>query len=303
MVEAITIKNLVKEYPKVTAVNNLSLSIKEGDFFGLLGRNGAGKTTTIHIITGLANKTSGEVKLFGKDVVKEYKEARALIGLVPQEFNFDQFETVYNILYFNAGYFGIPKKERLPIIEKILKELDLWEKRDSKAITLSGGMKRKLMIGRALIHSPKILILDEPTAGVDVETRKLMYNYFRDLNKKGITILLTTHYLEEAEELCNKIAIINKGEIIKVDEKKNLLKLMDKDKVRIILKEPIKKIPPSLSSFSAKLYDKTIVLNISTKDDLWNKLLKTIQELNLSIEKIETSEAKLEDIFLELTKK
>ncbi|MDP3698888.1 MAG: ABC transporter ATP-binding protein [Nanoarchaeota archaeon] len=178
----------------------------------------------MQILTGLCNKTSGEVSLFNKDVYQDYVEARQLIGLVPQDFNFDIFEKVYNILYYNAGYFWIPAKERPARIEKILKDLGLWEKKDAMAMQLSGGMKRKLMIARALIHQPKILILDEPTAGVDVETRKTMWEYLKKLNKDGTTILLTTHYLEEAEALCERIAIINKGKIIKLDTKQALLK-------------------------------------------------------------------------------
>ena len=221
---AISIKDLVKTYPNVEALKGVSLEIKKGEFFALLGPNGAGKTTLIQILTGLCNKTSGEVSLFNKDVYQDYVEARQLIGLVPQDFNFDIFEKVYNILYYNAGYFWIPAKERKPRIEKILKDLNLWEKKDAMAMQLSGGMKRKLMIARALIHNPKILILDEPTAGVDVETRQTMWTYLKKLNQDGTTILLTTHYLEEAEKLCDRIAIINKGEIIKVDTKENLLK-------------------------------------------------------------------------------
>ncbi len=230
MAAAITIKNLTKAYPNTKAVDNISLEINEGEFFGLLGPNGAGKTTAIGVLTGLVNKTSGTVKLFEKDVAEDYKEARALIGLVPQEFNFDIFEKVYNILYFNAGYFGIPAKERHDRIKEVLTALNLWEKRNEQARTLSGGMKRKLMIARALMHKPKILILDEPTAGVDVETRKTMWKYMQQLNKEGTTILLTTHYLEEAEALCERIAIINHGKIIKLDTKENLLKSSGKDK-------------------------------------------------------------------------
>lgn len=221
---AITIKDLVKTYPNTEALKGVSLEIKKGEFFALLGPNGAGKTTMIQIMTGLCNKTSGEVSLFNKDVYQDYVEARQLIGLVPQDFNFDIFEKVYNILYYNAGYFWIPAKERPARIEKILKDLGLWEKKDAMAMQLSGGMKRKLMIARALVHQPKILILDEPTAGVDVETRKTMWTYLKKLNEDGTTILLTTHYLEEAEALCKRIAIINKGKIIKVDTKENLLK-------------------------------------------------------------------------------
>ncbi len=227
MSNAIVIKNLIKNYQDLKALKGISLEIKEGEFFGLLGLNGAGKTTLIEILTGLCNKTSGKVTLFGKDVVEDYREARALIGLVPQEFNFDIFETVYNILYYNAGYFGIPAKDRKFRVETLLKELGLLEKRNSPARTLSGGMKRKLMIARALIHQPKILILDEPTAGVDVETRKYLWEYMNKLNQQGTTILLTTHYIEEAEALCERIAIINLGKIIKLDKTKNLLNLLE----------------------------------------------------------------------------
>lgn len=227
---AISIKDLKKSYQDTEALKGISLEIKEGEFFALLGQNGAGKSTTISILTGLTNKTSGDVKLFGKDVMKDYKEARSFIGLVPQEFNFDIFEKVYNILYYNAGYFSIPSKEREVRIEEVLKQLDLWDKRKSQAQTLSGGMKRKLMIARALIHKPRILILDEPTAGVDVETRQSMYKFFKKLNEKGTTILLTTHYLEEAEQLCQRIAIINKGKIIKLENKDKLLKEFGENK-------------------------------------------------------------------------
>ena len=227
MSEAIAIKELKKRYPNSDALKGITFSIKKGEFFGLLGPNGAGKTTTINILTGLCNKTGGEVLLFGKDVVKDYQEARALIGLVPQEFNFDIFEKVYNILYFNAGYFRIPRKERKKRIEQVLKNLKLWDKRNEQARHLSGGMKRKLMIARALIHKPKILILDEPTAGVDVETRKAMWKYFKDLNKQGTTILLTTHYIEEAEALCERIGIINHGKIVKLDKTENLLQILE----------------------------------------------------------------------------
>jgi len=224
--DAITLKNLTKSYPTgVEALHDITLTVKAGEFFALLGPNGAGKTTTINILSGLANKTSGEAELFGKDVFTHYIEARAYLGLVPQEFNLDIWETVYRTLYYNAGYFGIPQAQRAAKIEKILRKLDLWEKRNSRIRELSGGMKRKVMIARALIHEPKILILDEPTAGVDVETRKLMWDYFRELNRQGVTILLTTHYIEEAEELCERIAIINKGKIIALDKKEKMLAL------------------------------------------------------------------------------
>ncbi|NQV91151.1 ABC transporter ATP-binding protein [Candidatus Woesearchaeota archaeon] len=298
MVDAITIKDLKKIYPKTEALKGITFSIQEGEFFGLLGPNGAGKTTAIHILTGLANKTSGEVTLFGKDVVKDYKEARALIGLVPQEFNFDQFEKVYNILYFASGYFGIPSDLRKKRIEKVLKELGLWEKKDMKAITLSGGMKRKLMIARALVHEPKILILDEPTAGVDVETRKSIWQFIRKLNKSGVTILLTTHYLEEAEELCERIAIINHGEITTLDSKNNLLKLLEGERLCLTLKEELK-IPANLKKYDVTINGKIMTIALDQKKDKWETVLADIQ--GLPIEKMETHKNKLEDIFIHLT--
>ncbi len=292
--KAISVKNLEKNYNKIPALKGISFEVNEGEFFGLLGPNGAGKTTALGILTGLVNKTEGEAKLFGKDVVKDYQEARALIGLVPQEFNFDKFEKVQNILYFNAGYFGIPGKDRNKRIKEVLTQLGLWEKREVKAMQLSGGMKRKLMIARALMHKPKILILDEPTAGVDVETRKSMWKYIKQLNKQGITILLTTHYLEEAEELCERIAIINKGEIIKLDDKKNLLSLLEKERVEITFSKSIDK--ELLKKYSPIISDKKAILYLNPSD--WKDLLYVVQ--SLPVEKIETQQNKLEDIFIQL---
>ena len=230
MMNAIEISNLKKSYNGVEALKGITMHIQKGEFFALLGPNGAGKSTAISIFTGLTNKTSGEVKIFGRDVAADYQEARSFIGLVPQEFNFDIFEKVYNILYYNAGYFNIPAKERPQKIEIILKQLGLWGKKNEPAQNLSGGMKRKLMIARALIHDPKILILDEPTAGVDVETRQSIYNFLKELNQKGTTILLTTHYLEEAEQLCQRVAIINRGVVVKLAETQKLLEEFGRSK-------------------------------------------------------------------------
>ncbi len=233
MMSAIAFQHVVKKYGSFTALKGISLTIEEGEFFGLLGPNGAGKTTAIQILTGLSNKTSGQITVFGKDTVTEYRQARALVGLMPQEFNFDKFETTYNILYYSAGYFGLSGERRKKNIKNLLQELGLWERRNDTAIELSGGMKRKLMLARALVHEPRILILDEPTAGVDVETRKALWSYLQKLNQGGTTILLTTHYLEEAEELCRRIAIIHKGEIIKLDTTPNLLALSQKEKAKL----------------------------------------------------------------------
>ena len=215
MSKAIEIKNLVKTYDGgVKALKGISLSIEEGDFFALLGPNGAGKSTTISILAQLIKKTSGEIQVLGTDIEKNSSKVKMLVGLVPQEFNAGIFEKVGNVLYNQAGYYGITKKEAKPRIEKLLKDLGLEDKIDTASMKLSGGMKRRLMIARALVHQPRLLILDEPTAGVDVELRHQMWVFLRKLNESGVTIILTTHYLEEAEKLCRNIAIINKGEIV-----------------------------------------------------------------------------------------
>lgn len=212
---AVQVKDLCKKYDTgVEALKSVSLKVEEGDFFALLGPNGAGKTTIISILTGLVPKTSGTAEVFGYGIDTNPSEAKTYIGLVPQEPNFDFFDTVFNIIVNQAGYYGIPRQEAIARIEPLLHDLGLWDKRDAKAQALSGGMKRRLMIARALIHKPKLLILDEPTAGVDVELRRHMWTFLRKINEEGTTIVLTTHYLEEAEELCRNVAIINKGEIL-----------------------------------------------------------------------------------------
>jgi ABC-2 type transport system ATP-binding protein len=215
MAKAIEVKDLRKTYDGGTeALKGVTLSVEQGDFFALLGPNGAGKTTIIGILTSLVNKSTGEAKIFGVDIDKDRSLAKTYIGLVPQEFNFNIFEKVIDIVTTQAGYYGIPHKEAVERAEQLLKDLGLWEKRDTPSQALSGGMKRRLMIARGLVHSPKLLILDEPTAGVDVEMRLGMWDFLRKLNKEGTTIILTTHYLEEAEALCRNIAIINKGSIV-----------------------------------------------------------------------------------------
>lgn len=222
MTEAIFVDNLRKRYlpagkageTGVEALKGISLAVAEGDFFALLGPNGAGKTTLISILAGLVPKSEGEAHIFGKSIETHASEAKTYIGLVPQEPNFDFFDTVQNIIVNQAGYYGIPRKEALRRLEPLLKDLGIWDKRDTKAQALSGGMKRRLLIARALIHRPKLLILDEPTAGVDVELRRQMWVFLRKINAEGTTIVLTTHYLEEAEQLCRTVALINKGEIL-----------------------------------------------------------------------------------------
>jgi len=224
MAEAIFVKDLRKTYANgVEALKGIDLSVAEGDFFALLGPNVAGKTTLISILTSLVNKTSGEAKIFDAPIDTQSSRAKTFIGVVPQEFNFNIFEKVIDIVCTQAGYYGIPRKEALARAEVLLKELGLWDKRNQPSQALSGGMKRRLMIARGLIHNPKLLILDEPTAGVDVEMRLGMWDFLRKLNKEGTTIILTTHYLEEAEELCRNIAIINKGTIVINDSMQNLI--------------------------------------------------------------------------------
>ena len=221
---ALEINNLVKKYVDKVAVDDISFHVKRGEFFGFLGPNGAGKTSTISCITGTASPTSGEIKVFGLDVVRDYREARRKIGISPQEFNVDIFAKPKDILYFVGGYFGIPKKERLEKIEAVTKELGLEKYMDTPFRTLSGGYKRRVMIARAMVHDPELLILDEPTAGVDVELRHDMWRILTDLNRKGKTILLTTHYLEEAQRLCDRIGIIFGGKIVSLESKAELIK-------------------------------------------------------------------------------
>jgi len=225
---ALSITNLTKTYASGTvALQGVSLTIPTGDFFALLGPNGAGKTTIIGITTGLVNKTTGEVKVFGDDITTSPEKAKTHIGLVGQEVNFNPFEKPFDIIVNQAGYYGIPRSIAIPRAEKLLKDLGLYEKRDQRAMTLSGGMKRRLMIARALVHEPKFLILDEPTAGVDVELRRSMWEYLKGLTAKGVTILLTTHYLEEAEQLCKHVAIINKGSIVASGTMAEILAMYD----------------------------------------------------------------------------
>lgn len=302
MVTAISIKNLYKRYNNLKAVNNVSLEIKEGEFFALLGPNGAGKSTIINILSGLTNKSEGEIKIFNFDLDKDHISCKKMIGLVPQEFNMDIFEIVEKFLFFNAGYYGIPRSKRKRRINEILKLTGLIEKRVMKINTLSGGMKRKLMIARALLHNPKILILDEPTAGVDVETRKQMWKFLTRLNKESkTTFLLTTHYIEEAEQLCDKIAIIQEGEIIACESKNKIISDFGKEELTITLKEPInkKEINNLLKGYTFNFNKNQIQFNISKKETNYQRLLKKIA--TLPIDNITTKEKSLEEIFVELT--
>ena len=254
MTVALSISGLKKTYKNgVEAVKGIDLKVNKGDFFALLGPNGAGKSTTIGVIASLVNKSQGKVEIFGHDIDTDLELAKSELGLVPQEFNFSMFETLNNILVTQAGYYGVPRKLAFERAEKYLKQLELFDKKDMAARTLSGGMKRRLMIARALMHEPKVLILDEPTAGVDIELRRSMWEFLQELNEQGVTIILTTHYLEEAEMLCKNIAIIDKGIIVEDTSMKSLLATLDKETIILDLKQPVKKV--NLSGYDFRMTD------------------------------------------------
>src|SRR5690349_10275288 len=252
MSSVISVSNLSKVYGSgFKALNNINLDIRRGEIFALLGPNGAGKTTLIGTICGLVNPTAGSVTVGGHDILSDFRAARAMIGLVPQELHTDSFETVWNTVSFSRGLFGKPKNPAH--IEKVLKDLSLWDKKDSKIVTLSGGMKRRVMIAKALSHEPQVLFLDEPTAGVDVELRKGMWEVVRQLQASGVTIILTTHYIEEAEEMADRIGVINKGEIILVEDKAALMQQLGKKRLTLHLPQKIEALPPALAPYDLAL--------------------------------------------------
>ncbi|OGI24981.1 MAG: ABC transporter [Candidatus Moranbacteria bacterium RIFCSPHIGHO2_12_FULL_54_9] len=302
---AITIHNLQKTYANgVSALKGVDLNVPEGEFFGLLGPNGAGKTTIIGIVTGLVNKTGGTVEIFGHDLDTETSLAKASIGVVPQEFNFSIFEKVQNIVVDQAGYYGIPRSVALPRAEKYLKQLGLWDKRNVPARTLSGGMKRRLMIARSLIHEPKLLILDEPTAGVDIELRREMWDFLRALNVAGRTIILTTHYLEEAEQLCRSVAIINQGEIVEHGLVKDLLSNMHTETFVFDLEEPLApETEKLLANFGVEKVDEKTVEMVLGKDETVNDAVLSLNRLGIRVSSMRNKTNRLEELFLHLTKK
>ncbi len=301
---ALSITNLQKTYKSgLTALNGVDLEVAQGDFFGLLGSNGAGKTTTIGIITSLVRKSGGKVKVFGIDIDTDFPKAKKLIGVVPQEFNFSIFEKVQDIVTQQAGYYGIPRAQALANSEKYLRQLGLWEKRNTKAQQLSGGMKRRLMIARGLIHEPELLILDEPTAGVDVELRREMWNFLVKLNKNGKTIILTTHYLEEAEQLCNTIAIIEDGRIIENTDKKSLLKKVDHETF-VLDTAPRKMIDiPSLDGATFTNIDETTIEVTKLQSISMSLLFDHLKEQAITVESIRSKHNRLEELFIEMVNK
>ena len=302
----ISVSNLSKIYGSgFKALDNISLDIERGEIFALLGPNGAGKTTLISIICGIANLSSGRVTVDGHDINKDYRAARSLIGLVPQELHTDAFESVWATVSFSRGLFGKPKKPAH--IEKVLKDLSLWDKKDAKIVTLSGGMKRRVMIAKALSHEPQILFLDEPTAGVDVELRKGMWEVVRELQSSSVTIILTTHYIEEAEEMADRIAVISKGELILVEQKAALMQKLGKKRLKLHLQGKVDTIPESLSAYQLALAEggRELTYTYDTKSERTGitSLLGDLRSAGIRFYDLDTTQSSLEDIFVSLVRK
>jgi len=309
MTYALEISALAKTYKGgFQALKGIDLTVSEGDFFALLGPNGAGKSTSIGVITSLVNKTAGQVKVFGYDIDTDLEKAKSFIGLVPQEFNFSQFEPLMNILVNQAGYYGVTKSIAIERAEKYLKQLELWDKRDEPARALSGGMKRRLMIARALMHEPKMLILDEPTAGVDIELRRSMWDFLRELNQQGITIILTTHYLEEAEMLCRNIAIIDGGEIVEDTSMKKLLAQLDVEtfvfdiKLGTALSELEQFAEQSAMIDYRVIDDHTLEVDLNKTQNL-NQVFEQLNTNNIEVLSMRNKSNRLEALFVSLINK
>lgn len=300
MTKALEIRGLRKTYRNgFSALKGIDLCVEQGDFFALLGPNGAGKSTTIGIITGLVNKSEGEVRVFDHDIDSDRMAARRDIGLVPQEFNFNQFEPVEEIVLNQAGYYGVERRRAAARAEEILHQLGLWDKRGSMARNLSGGMKRRLMIARALVHEPKLLILDEPTAGVDIELRRSMWKFLREVNAQGTTIILTTHYLEEAENLCRHVAIIDQGEIVENTSMRMLLNQLNRETVILDLKSPLEE-KPQLPDYQAELVDSlTLEVEIVRGQGL-NRLFEALSTQGVEVISMRNKANRLEELFLAL---
>ncbi|SVA58349.1 uncharacterized protein METZ01_LOCUS111203 [marine metagenome] len=301
----ISISNLSKIYSnKFHALNNINLDIKKGEIFALLGPNGAGKTTLINIICGIVSPTSGKITVNNFDIISNYKKARSMIGIVPQELTVEAFETVFDNVSYSRGLYG--KSSNPQYIESLLKELSLWDKKSNRLRELSGGMKRRILIAKALSHEPKILFLDEPTASVDVELRKDMWEVVKKLKSKGVTIILTTHYIEEAEEIADRVGIINKGKIILVDEKYELIKKMGQKKLIIDLQSSIKSLPILLKNLNLELNNEgnKIIYTYDTKNENTGitSLLQTLRDEGIKLKDINTEQSSLENIFINLVK-
>ncbi len=302
---AVEIRNLEKVYGAdgpnpVRALRGVSLDIPRGSFFGLLGPNGAGKSTLINILAGLANKTGGEARIWGFDTEADMRAARRAIGVVPQELNLDPFFTPRELLEVQAGLYGVPKADRRS--DEILAAVGLADKGGVYARTLSGGMRRRLLVAKALVHSPQVLVLDEPTAGVDVELRRQLWAYVRELNANGTTVLLTTHYLEEAEELCDRIAIINHGQLVACDKTRNLMNRLDSKRVTFTLRKPLDEIPDKLKDFDVTLNDGNVLaFQYQPSKVRSGEIIDAVQGAGLKFTELATHEPELEDIFVQLT--
>ena len=305
MQNVVSIKNLSKTYSnQFQALNNINLDIKQNEIFALLGPNGAGKTTLISIICGIVTPSIGTVEVGNYDIIKDYRKTRSQIGLVPQELTLEQFEIVYNNVSYTRGLYGKPPNPQH--IEKILKDLSLWDKKDSKINELSGGMKRRVLIAKALSHEPSVLFLDEPTAGVDVELRKDMWEVIKNLRNKGVTIILTTHYIEEAEAIADRVAVINKGEMIVVDETSNLIKSLGQKTLTIDLHETIKTLPETLKNYKLTIVNEGLSIDYQydtqSKQTGITSLLQDMKEAGLKLKDLNTEQSSLEKIFVELVK-
>lgn len=305
MESIISVTNLTKTYASgFQALKSINLEIRRGEIFALLGPNGAGKTTLIGVVCGIVNPTSGTVTADGHDIVRDYRAARAKIGLVPQELSTDMFETVWDTVCFSRGLFGKPKNPEH--IERVLRALSLWDKKSSKIMALSGGMKRRVLIAKALSHEPQILFLDEPTAGVDVDLRRDMWQMVRSLRETGVTIILTTHYIEEAEQMADRIGVINKGEIILVEEKVALMEKLGKKELILQLQVPLSTLPPELSDFALALTHDgkqlTYTFHAERDRSKMAALLRRLTELGIEFKDLQTRESSLEDIFVNLVR-
>ncbi len=305
MQNVVSVKNLSKTYSnEFQALNNINLDIKQNEIFALLGPNGAGKTTLISIICGIVTPSIGTVEVGNYDIIKDYRKTRSQIGLVPQELTLEQFEIVYNNVSYTRGLYGKPPNPQH--IKKILKDLSLWDKKDSKINELSGGMKRRVLIAKALSHEPSVLFLDEPTAGVDVELRKDMWEVIKNLRNKGVTIILTTHYIEEAEAIADRVAVINKGEMIVVDETSNLIKSLGQKTLTIDLHETVKTLPESLNNYKLTIVNEGLSIDYQydtqSKQTGITSLLQDMKEAGLKLKDLNTEQSSLEKIFVELVK-